>query len=47
MGGYLLAVQLGLGLLGAWMGMALDQLTRASVISYRFRKGGWKRLGVL
>lgn len=47
MGGYFLAVQLGLGLIGAWMGMALDQLTRASVIFYRFRKGGWKKVGVL
>ncbi len=45
--GYFFAVQLGLGLLGAWMGMALDQLTRASVISYRFRKGGWKKGGIL
>ncbi|NLK07953.1 MAG: MATE family efflux transporter [Firmicutes bacterium] len=44
--GYLFGVVLGLGLLGAWMGMALDQLTRASVISYRFRKGGWKELSV-
>ena len=41
--GYLLAVQLGLGLLGAWMGMALDQCTRAFVISRRFNKGAWKK----
>lgn len=45
--GYLLAVQLGLGLLGAWMGMALDQCIRALVISQRFRRGGWKKVGML
>jgi putative MATE family efflux protein len=44
--GYFLAVQLGLGLLGAWMGMALDQCTRALVISHRFNRGGWKKIAI-
>jgi putative MATE family efflux protein len=40
--GYLLAVVMGMELVGAWMGMAVDQLARSAIISLRFRSGKWK-----
>lgn len=44
--GYIFVTVLHLGLLGAWMGMALDQLIRSFVIYTRFRKGDWKTVSV-
>jgi Na+-driven multidrug efflux pump len=44
--GYIFVTVFHLGLLGAWMGMALDQLIRSSVIYTRFRKGDWKAVTV-
>ena len=44
--GYIFVTLLHLGLLGAWMGMALDQLIRSFVIYTRFRKGDWKAVTV-
>ena len=41
--GYTLAIGLGMGLLGAWLAMAVDQIARAVIIHYRFRRGGWKK----
>ena len=41
--GYTLAIGLGMGLLGAWLAMAVDQIARAIIIHYRFRRGGWKK----
>lgn len=40
--GYLLAVVMGMELVGAWMGMAIDQLARSTIIVLRFRSGKWK-----
>ena len=40
--GYFLAVTMGLELVGAWMGMAVDQLARSVIISLRFKSGKWK-----
>ena len=40
--GYLLAVVMGMELVGAWMGMAVDQLARSAIIALRFRSGKWK-----
>lgn len=40
--GYVFAQVLDLGLFGAWLAMALDQLTRSAVIFVRFRRGRWK-----
>ncbi|MCL6451677.1 MAG: MATE family efflux transporter [Acetobacteraceae bacterium] len=37
---------LGWGLAGAWGAMAVDQMVRAVLISYRFRTGKWKRMRV-
>lgn len=36
----------GLGLLGAWLAMALDQLGRSIFISVRFKSGKWKAIRV-
>ena len=35
-----------MGLPGAWLGMALDQVTRAILISLRFKAGKWKTIKV-
>lgn len=40
--GYTFTRLLNLGLFGAWLAMALDQLARSVVIFTRFRSGGWK-----
>ncbi|NLJ59693.1 MAG: MATE family efflux transporter [Firmicutes bacterium] len=40
--GYLLAVVMGMELVGAWMGMAVDQIARSVIITLRFRSGKWK-----
>lgn len=43
---YLLALTLGLGLLGAWLAMAADICARAVLIYARFRRSAWKELQV-
>lgn len=40
--GYFLAVVMGLELVGAWMGMAIDQVARSAIIGLRFKSGKWK-----
>ena len=40
--GYLLAVVMGMELVGAWLGMAVDQLARSVIIALRFKSGKWK-----
>lgn len=39
--GWLLCVPCQMGLVGAWLGMATDQLTRRFLLQRRFRKGTW------
>lgn len=39
---YVLAIPLGLGLVGCWIGVALDEVTRAVVTYLRWRSGVWK-----
>lgn len=39
--GWLLCVPCQLGLTGAWLGMAADQLTRRCLLQRRFQKGAW------
>lgn len=41
---FLLCYPLGLGLLGAWLGTACDQLVRFSLSFWRFKKGDWIKL---
>jgi MATE family multidrug resistance protein len=38
----LLGVALGMGLPGAWLGMAIDQCVRGTIFYLRFRSGRWK-----
>lgn len=40
--GYILGVKLGLGLIGIWIGMALDEDIRGIIFMIRWKKGGWK-----
>jgi len=39
-------VQLGWGLTGIWVGIAVDQWTRALLIAWRYRLGRWKEMTV-
>jgi len=43
---YLFAIKLGMGLQGAWIGMALDMTARAVLVVLRFRAGHWKSIKV-
>jgi len=43
---YLFAVKLGLGLFGAWIGMAMDMAGRCTLSYLRFKAGGWKHIRV-
>jgi len=43
---YILAVRLGFGLIGAWIGMSVDLIFRAILTFLHFRKGQWKTLRV-
>ncbi len=43
---YILAIKLGLGLRGAWIGMIGDHCTRAVLSLWRFRSGEWKKTRV-
>lgn len=43
---YVLAVRLGMGLNGAWIGMGLDMVARAVLIDMRFRAGHWTKTKV-
>ena len=43
---YVLAIQLGWGLIGAWIAMVIDLFVRGFLIQVRFNKGAWKLLQV-
>jgi putative MATE family efflux protein len=43
---YLLAIRLGLGLIGAWIAMVVDLFVRGFLIQLRFNRGQWKTLKV-
>jgi putative MATE family efflux protein len=43
---YLLAVYLGLGLAGVWIGTAIDWAGRSLVMYLMYRRGGWKKLRI-
>ncbi len=43
---YVLAVRMEMGLMGAWIGMALDMMTRAIFVVLRFRTGHWTKIRV-
>lgn len=44
--GWLLCYPIGLGLLGAWLGLAMDQLVRFLMTYVRFKKGKWVNLKI-
>ena len=44
--GYLLGAKLGLGLLGVWIGYALDLTIRGILLLKRFLKGNWQNIKV-
>lgn len=39
---YIFGVYFGLGLIGIWIAMAMDELFRGTCFIFRWRKGGWK-----
>jgi len=39
---YVLALRLGMGLIGAWIGMVADLFLRSLLIQWRFNRGEWK-----
>ena len=41
-GGYVLSVACGWGLSGLWAAMAADEVTRAALFLWRWKKGVWK-----
>lgn len=43
---YVFAIKLGLGLFGAWIGMASDMIIRCILAGLRFRSGHWKYVRV-
>jgi len=43
---YLLAIYLGLGLVGAWVAMVVDLFARGYLIQRRFNRGDWKNLKI-
>lgn len=43
---YLFCYPLGLGLVGAWLGMAVDQYIRLMLNGLRFAKGKWKKIAL-
>ena len=38
----IILLKLGLGLYGAWVGMAVDQILRSGLVLYRYNSGKWK-----
>lgn len=45
--GYVLAIPLGLGVLGVWMAMTIDWLVRSAFFLIRLRGGKWRRIAAL
>ena len=45
--GYIFAIVLGMGLVGLWIAMAMDELLRGIVVYIRWKKGGWRNKRVI
>ena len=46
-GSYVLGVQLGLGIVGVWISMTIDETIRAVIFLIRWFKGKWKKLDLI
>lgn len=46
-GSYILGVQLGLGIVGVWISMTIDETIRAVIFLIRWFKGKWKKLDLI
>ena len=46
-GSYILGVQLGLGIVGVWISMTIDEAIRAVIFLVRWFKGKWKKLDLV
>lgn len=44
---YLFGVVMGMGLVGVWLAMAIDELFRGVVFIFRWRSGGWKQRNLI
>ena len=47
LGGYIMGIALGWGLVGIWIGMAIDECVRGTILVIRWRAGGWRRLNIV
>jgi Na+-driven multidrug efflux pump len=45
-GSYILGIHMGMGLVGVWIAMALEQVARGLVLLARFRRGAWKGIHI-
>ncbi len=46
LGSYILGIHMGMGLVGVWIAMALEQVARGLVLFARFRMGAWKGIQI-
>lgn len=44
---YILGIKLGLGLVGIWIAMAMDEWIRGIVVFIRWKKGTWRGKSVV
>lgn len=45
--GYLFGVVMGFGIVGVWVGMAMDEITRAIIFCIRWKGGKWKSMSLI
>ena len=45
--GYLLGIYFNLGLVGIWIGMALDEIIRGIIVLIRWKQGGWRNKSIV
>lgn len=45
--GYLFGVVMGFGIVGVWVGMAIDELTRGAIFCIRWKRGKWKTMSLI
>ena len=45
--GYIFGIVLDMGLIGIWIGMAMDEILRGIIVFSRWLKGGWRNRSVV